>query len=226
MKTTQNLLSCIEIAPKQQAKGSVIWLHGLGADGNDFVPIVPELRLADELGLRFIFPNAEMRPVTINNGYVMRAWYDILAMDITHRADKEGINESVNQINSLIENEESKGIPSQNIILAGFSQGAVMALTAGLRSNKTLAGILALSGYLPFTEDIIGNLSASKKNIPIWMGHGIQDNIVPYQAGLTAFDTLKRSGLTISWHSYQMGHSVCAEEVRDIADWITAVTQK
>lgn len=223
MQSQNNLLSCIEINPSAQAIGTVIWLHGLGADGNDFVPIVPELHLPSSIPIRFVFPNAPLRPVTINNGYVMRAWYDITSMRIDQWIDEAGIAASVAQLNDLIEQQESVGIPSQNIILAGFSQGAVIALTAGLLCPKRLGGILALSGYFPNAEKVLANASAENRQTPIFMAHGTGDNIVPYTIGLASSDVLKRAKYPIDWHSYPMAHGVCDAEIRDIGNWVKTI---
>lgn len=221
--TNKPLLNCIEINPQTPAIGSVIWLHGLGADGNDFVPIVPELKLPATLPIRFIFPNAPMRPVTINNGYVMPAWYDIFSMAINQRIDSTGIAESVKQIEQIIAREEQRGIPSNKIVLAGFSQGSVVALTTGLGYAKKLAGILALSGYLPDADQAMASASTENKTTPIFVGHGISDTVVPQFLGLHAYDVLNRNGYPVSWHSYMMQHSVCEEEIADIGTWLQKV---
>lgn len=220
MQLQNTLLPFIEINPTTNAMGSVIWLHGLGADGSDFAPIVPELHLPHTIPLRFIFPHAPSRPVTINNGYVMPAWYDITSMGINHQIDRNGIAISVKQIMQLIEHEENLGIPSENIVLAGFSQGAVIALNAGLSATKPLAGIMALSGYLPFADEIAATTIPRNRNIPIFIAHGKEDTIVPYQAGLLTYDTLKAHALSATWHSYSMAHSVCNKEIEDIAKWL------
>jgi phospholipase/carboxylesterase len=162
-------------------------------------------------------------PITINNGYVMPAWYDVLSMTIDQRADQKGINDSIEKIMRLVEHEEKQGIASNKIVLAGFSQGAVIALTSGLRSTKPLAGLLALSGYLPFAEETIVKSLPVTRNIPIFMAHGTQDTVVPYALGQTAFDLLKKSGFAAGWQSYQMGHSVCANEISDISEWLKEV---
>lgn len=214
-------ISCIEINPKQSAIGSVIWLHGLGADGNDFVPIVPELNLGDNFPIRFIFPNAPLMPVSVNNGYVMPAWFDIYSMSIDQRIDVEGMQRSVKLLEQLIEKEIKLGTPADKIILAGFSQGAVIALTTGLQYAKKLAGIIALSGYLPFAEKLLSS-KASKDNqtTPIFIGHGTDDPIVPIVLGETIGAILKKYNYPVSWHNYSMAHSVCMEEIQDIGNWI------
>ncbi len=225
-KTQSSLLPYIETTPKINVIGSVIWLHGLGADGNDFKPIVPELNLPANLPLRFIFPHAPLQPVTINNGYVMRAWYDIVSLKIDEHADQKGIQNSVRQLERLIENEEKRGIPAEKIVLAGFSQGAVIALATGLCFTRKLAGILALSGYLPHAEQVIAKASPANQATPIFIGHGTEDTIVPFFLGHTTYETLKKHAYQVSWHSYPMPHSVCASEIKDISDWLQAVFNK
>ncbi len=217
MTSQQNLLSCIEVSPSLAPKACVIWLHGLGADGSDFEPIVPELNLPD---VRFIFPNAPLKPVTINNGYVMRAWYDITSMSIDQRIDETGIHHSVSQLTDLILHQMESGIPSEKIILAGFSQGAVIALTTGLKFEKPLGGILALSGYFPFAEQVIENANPEKRKMPIFIAHGTEDTIVPYRIGKASYEALNTHQFFVTWHSYAMGHSVCNPEIRDISDWL------
>lgn len=216
-ETQQN----IEIAPATPATKSVIWLHGLGADGSDFVSIVPELKLPTSSAVRFIFPHAPIMPVTINNGYEMRAWFDIYDLAIAKRIDEAGIAQSVKTIDSLIENEVARGIATENIILAGFSQGAVIALTAGLTYPKKLGGIMALSGYLPLADKVLQHASAANQSIPIFIAHGTEDPIVPYALGKGTYVALQQAGYPVSWHSYDMPHCVCAEEIKDISHWIS-----
>jgi phospholipase/carboxylesterase len=222
MISTNNLLSCIEMTPAAQPVGTVILLHGLGADGNDFSPLIPELELPAHIPLRFVFPNAPQQAVTINNGYIMPAWYDILSMDMNQRADLNGIAASILELEKIIAREEKLGIPAAKIILAGFSQGAVIALLTGLNFSRKLGGILAMSGYLPTPTPA---LNTANHNTPIFMAHGKQDTVVPYQAGLSSYDTLKNFGLNIHWHSYQMAHSVCEKEIRDISAWLCEIFQ-
>lgn len=216
----QNKLDYIEINPKTNAQKSVIWLHGLGADGHDFVPIVPELQLPTTLGVRFIFPHAPVMPVTLNNGYEMRAWFDIHGITPLAKIDKDGIAQSISSIQTLIAQEEARGITSENIVLAGFSQGAVIALITGLCFAKPLAGIMALSGFLPLVSDVLQNASSANAKIPILMAHGTQDMVVPYAFGKASCDALQSAGYSIDWHSYPMAHSVCAEEVNDMSQWL------
>jgi phospholipase/carboxylesterase len=223
MSAENILLPRIELNPARPAIGSVIVLHGLGADGNDFVPIVSEMHLPEDMPLRFVFPNAPLMRVTVNNGYQMSAWYDILSANIIQRTDQNGINNSVKKILQLIAHEEEQGIPADKIVLAGFSQGAVIALTTGLQVTKPLAGILALSGYLPFADQVIAQSAPFAKNIPILMAHGTQDPVVPYAMGQIAYDTLKKAGFAASWQSYPMGHSVCGDEIADISNWLKVI---
>jgi phospholipase/carboxylesterase len=217
------LLPRIEINPAAAPIGTVILLHGLGADGNDFVTIVPELKLPDDLPLRFVFPNAPLMPVTINNGYVMPAWYDVLSTNIIQRADQAGILGSVEKIMDLIAHEVQQGIAPEKIILAGFSQGAVVALTAGLHCAKPLAGMMVLSGYLPNAEQNIAKSLPVARETPIFMAHGTQDMVIPYALGQIAYDALKKAGFAASWQGYAMGHSVCNEEIRAISSWLQAI---
>lgn len=220
--TTSTPLETIEINPAIPPVASVIWLHGLGADGNDFAPIVPALSIPDTLPIRFIFPHAPMQAVTINNGYIMRAWYDIVSTEINKHADQQGIADSVSRISQLIEREIQRGIPSHKIILGGFSQGAVIALTVGLTYQHTLAGILGLSGYLPAAE-VFSQASAANKNTPVFLGHGTDDPIVPYFLGEAAHSSLSQHHYTVTWRSYTMGHSVCMEEIQDIGEWMKKI---
>lgn len=213
-------LSMIEINPELPPIASIIWLHGLGADGNDFVPIVKELNLPKELPIRFVFPHAPLRPVTLNNGYVMRAWYDILSLQLDGKIDEAGIATAVTHVENLIHHEQQMGIATDKIILAGFSQGAVIALTAGLTYAKPLAGILALSGYFPHAEKTLTNKSIANEKIPIFLAHGTEDAVVPYFLGQHALGLLTREKYPVEWKSYRMGHTVCAEEIIDIKQWL------
>jgi len=223
----QQSLSCIEINPTNlPPKKSIIWLHGLGADGSDFVPIVSELGLPASLGIRFVFPNAPIMPVTINQGYEMRAWFDIYGLSIAAKIDTAGIALSISQLELLIQHEESQGIETTNIILAGFSQGAVVALMTGLCYPKPLGGIMALSGYLPLADETLKKASAANRDIPIFIAHGTEDTIVPYTLGKATYAALMQAGYPASWHSYPMPHSVCADEVNDISQWIQSIKNK
>jgi phospholipase/carboxylesterase len=215
----------VETAPSPTA--SVIWLHGLGADGHDFVPIVreivPRLTLPPQTGIRFIFPHAPKQAVTINGGYVMRAWYDVISTDLRQRQDRDGILGSYHHLLRLIENEIANGIAANRIVLAGFSQGGAIALYTALRFSKPLAGVLALSTYVPLAESTEEERTQQNQAVPIMMAHGDSDPILPYQAGAESRDLLEKLGYSVSWHSYPMEHSVCAEEVADIAVWLSEV---
>lgn len=217
-------LSTINIAPTSTHHYSVIWLHGLGADGHDFESIVPSLHLEAEANIHFIFPNAPIMPVTINNGMKMRAWYDIL--DLTpenHAVDTQGIYRSAELVGQLIEIEREKGILPQNIMLAGFSQGGAIALHVGLRYPEKLAGILALSTYMPTVETLASEGSSAGKSTPIFMGHGILDAVIAIEAAKSTHDKLSVLGYSIQWHDYLMEHSVCAEEIGHISDFMDAI---
>jgi phospholipase/carboxylesterase len=220
MTSEQQLLSCIEVNPKVPATHSIIWMHGLGADANDFVPIVDELRLPDTLGVRFVFPNAPVMPITINSGYEMRAWYDIAGADLHGNIDQAGIRESATAVQALIQQELDRGIPSNHIILAGFSQGAAMALTVGLCYPKKLGGILALSGYLPLMDEVLIHASEANRQTPIFIGHGKEDFLVPHALSEAVYVALKDAHYQVGMHSYPMQHTVCLEEVRDIGEWL------
>ncbi len=207
------------IEAKNEHKASVIWLHGLGADGHDFESIVPELNLSSDLGIRFIFPNAPIRPVTINGGMSMRAWYDVKTPNLREIEDIESITESHELITQYINAEIEKGIPANKIILAGFSQGGAIALHTGLRYPDSLAGLLALSTYLP-VSDQLENEASKHKNIPIMMAHGIVDPVIPVDHGRTSCQMLKDHGYNVEWHEYMMQHAVCLEEIHAIAAWL------
>lgn len=202
---------------------SVIWLHGLGADGHDFEPIVPELRLPEELGIRFIFPNAPIRPVTINGGMAMRAWYDVKSPNLREQEDEVSIIESSNLINQYINAEIESGIASDKIILAGFSQGGAIALHAGLRFKTKLAGLLALSTYLPLPSLLSNEASSINKDTFIMMAHGIADPVIPVEQGRISKQTLEEHGYTVEWNEYMMQHAVCMEEISTIGTWIKRV---
>jgi len=221
-----NLLEAVEIQTGKNPEASVIWMHGLGADGNDFVPIVNELDLSGAPAVRFVFPHAPMRAVTINNGYVMRAWYDVSFADLagnTRRADESGVRESQAQIEALVAREDARGIPAGRVILAGFSQGGAIALQTGLRHAEKLAGIMALSTYLPLAETLPAEASAANRQTPIFMAHGTFDPVVPYAMGAGSMTYLTGLGYRIEWHEYTMQHSVCPEEIEDVAAWLRNV---
>ena len=205
---------------EKAADTAVIWLHGLGADGNDFVPIVPELGLAPNLAIRFIFPHAPMQAVTINNGYVMRAWYDIFSLDRSAPQDKAGIERNAALVLQLVEEQHAQGIPYERIFLAGFSQGCAMALHIALRLPHKLAGIIGLSGYLPLHEDFATERSEANIETPIFLAHGSMDPVVPFAFGQHSYEFLKAQGFKVSWHSYPMQHQVCMEEIVTIGGYI------
>jgi phospholipase/carboxylesterase len=216
-------LETIQIETGPNPTVSVIWMHGLGADGHDFVPIVRELDLAGCPAIRFVFPHAPMMPVTINNGYVMRAWYDILGVDIARREDEAGLRKSQAMIERLIEQEKARGIPANRIILAGFSQGCAMTLQTGLRYPEKLAGLLCLSGYLPLHTTVMAERHAANNDTPIFLAHGRGDPVIPIVRAEQSRDILNSLGYAIEWHEYMMPHSVCAEEIDDISAWLKRV---
>ncbi len=219
-------LETIEIETGKNPAASVIWMHGLGADGNDFVPIVQELALTAAPTIRFVFPHAPMRPVTINNGFVMRAWYDVSFGDLegkSRKADEQGVRDSGAQIGALIGRETERGVAAANVVLAGFSQGGAIALQAGLRYPEKIAGIMALSTYLPLAAVLPQEASPANRKTPIFMAHGVYDPVVPQLMGTTSRTALAGLGYKVEWHEYPMEHSVCAEEVRDIAAWLKKV---
>jgi phospholipase/carboxylesterase len=220
------LLPRIELESAPNPVAAVIWLHGLGADGNDFAGIVPELDLSACPPIRFVFPHAPAIPVTINGGYVMPAWYDILGANLVDRQDAAGIRASERAIVALIEHEVARGIPYQNIVLAGFSQGCAMVLHTGLRLPHTLAGIMALSGYLPLADRFASERHSANAKTPIFMAHGTQDPVVVLQRGEDSRDALAALGHPVQWHSYPMPHSVHPRELVDIAAFLTRVLGK
>ena len=211
------LLENIEIETAPNPQFAIIWLHGLGADGNDFVPIVRELDLAGLPGIRFIFPHAKTMPVTINGGYVMRAWYDITGAELTRREDEGGLRASQRDVEALIVREKARGIPASRIILAGFSQGCAMTLQTGLRHPEKLAGMLCLSGYLPLAPVTAAERTEANLQTPIFMAHGRQDHVVPFLRAEQSRDALQALGYQVEWHAYQMQHSLCLEDAVDAA---------
>jgi phospholipase/carboxylesterase len=213
-------LPTIEVETAPHPKFAVLWLHGLGADGSDFVPIIDELGLPSSLAVRFIFPHAPMIPVTCNGGYVMRAWYDIEFLDGSRRADVAGIRASCRAVRGLIGRENERGIPTRNIVLAGFSQGGAVAYTAGLTHPDSLAGIVALSTYIPSPETLLAEFSEANRRTPIFAAHGVDDDIVPLALGVAARDLLQANDCAVEWHAYRMPHSVCAEEIAAIGRWL------
>jgi phospholipase/carboxylesterase len=217
------VLETHEIETALNPEVSIIWLHGLGADGFDFAPIVPELIRNTWPAIRFIFPHAPERAVTINNGYRMRAWYDIVSSDFNQRADEIGVRESMAQVDALIARENQRGIANDRIFLVGFSQGGAIALANGVRRESPLAGIAALSTYLPMVDKTAVEMTTAAKTTPIFFGHGSADPVVLMAYGKTSRDTLNALGFNTQWHDYPMQHSVCAEEIRDFADWLQPI---
>lgn len=211
----------VEVSTGENPIGSVIWLHGLGADGHDFEPIVPELRLPADVPLRFVFPHAPVRPVTVNGGMEMRAWYDILSLDTEGRADAAGIIESTGIVEALIDQEIARGMPAEKIVVAGFSQGGVVAINTMLTTGHALAGLMALSTYLALPAAIEN--PASRKDLPIFMAHGSFDPVLPMQWGRSAADALTESGYSPVWRDYPMAHAVCPQEIADIRSWLLEV---
>jgi phospholipase/carboxylesterase len=215
------LPECVEVTTGEQPVGSVIWLHGLGADGHDFEPIVPELRLPDDLPLRFVFPHAPVRPVTINGGMAMRAWYDIISLDADGRADADGVRESTAILEALIARESERGIEPGSIVIAGFSMGGAVAINTALTTQHRLAGLMALSTYLPLPGELDG--TTGSRDLPVFMAHGTLDPMLPVQLGKMSAERLTAAGFTIEWHEYTMPHAVCPEEIRDIRAWLLRV---
>jgi phospholipase/carboxylesterase len=217
------LLSNIEIESAPNPSVAIIWMHGLGADGNDFVPMVKELDLAGLPGIRFVFPHAQAIPVTINGGYVMRAWYDIRENDLVRREDEGGLRSSQKQVEALIAREIARGIPADRIILAGFSQGCAMTLQTGLRYPGKLAGLMCLSGYVPLADKVSNERTAESITTPIFMVHGRADPVIPIARAEQSRDLLKALGYQVEWHEYMMQHSLCAEEIDHISAWLKRV---
>ena len=216
-----HLLPAIEVATNANPQFAVIWMHGLGADGSDFEPVVPELGLADAPGVRFIFPHAPEIAVTCNGGYVMPAWYDIITLDAHSRTvDEAGILHSRAAIRRLIARENQRGIPCERIFLAGFSQGGAVAYTTALTHPEKLAGLMALSTYIPSQKLLTDELSEANRNIAIFAAHGTQDDVVAPLLGKAARDFLRQNSFAVDWHEYPMPHSVCIEEIRDIGRWL------
>ncbi len=218
------LLPAVEIETGARPECAVIWLHGLGADGHDFEPIVDALDLGGLPDIRFVFPHAPTRPVTINGGYVMRAWYDIVSPDFSQRReDAQGVHESAGQIEALIARENARGIPDARIVLAGFSQGGAIALHAGLRHRQRLAGILALSTYVPLADTLAAEAHAANREVPIFMAHGHGDTVIPYEFAQASASLLQAQGYPLAWHPYFCEHTIALEALRDIAGWLREV---
>jgi phospholipase/carboxylesterase len=214
------VLPCVEVAPPGPARATVLFLHGLGADGHDFEPVVPLLGLPRHHGVRFVFPHAPSRPVTVNGGMVMPAWYDIRGLDLGQNPDAHGIESSSRLIRTLLEREVERGIPSERIVLAGFSQGGAMALQVGLTHPRRLSGLLGLSCYVPLPDRVRGEEAQANRSTPIFMGHGTDDDIVPVLRGETSRAFLESAGYVVDWRTYVMAHQVDAQEIVDVGEWI------
>ena len=213
------LLDCVELEPQGQARSSVIWLHGLGADGHDFEPIVPELGLDPELAVRFVFPHAPRIPVTLNGGMVMPAWYDITSLDLKRRHDADGVARSVAAVEALIEREVERGVPKDRIVLAGFSQGGAIALYAALTHTERLAGVVALSTYLVLPEQLGEARHEANHALPVFQAHGNSDPMVVFERGEAAHEQLVEWGHPVDWNVYGMMHQVCLEEIQALGSW-------
>jgi phospholipase/carboxylesterase len=220
---TPELLPCIELETGAHPTAAVIWLHGLGADGNDFVPLVEELPLPAGLDVRFVFPHAPVRPVTINAGFPMRAWYDITGVDLANRADMDGVRSSQAQVHALVEREIARGVPPARLVLAGFSQGGAIALYAGLRHQQRLAGIVALSTYLVGPAEFREEASPANRDVPIFMAHGTADPVVRLEWGEAARQALAGQGYAVEWHTYRMQHAVVWEEIAAVGRFLSGV---
>ena len=217
----EELLEALEVESAPSPGAAVIWMHGLGADGYDFVDIPPALRLPPALAVRFVFPHAPMQPVTLNGGMVMRAWYDVRHDGGARREDEPGVRASQGHIEALIAREKARGVPAARLVLAGFSQGGAMALHTGLRHAERLAGILALSCFLPLAARLAAEASAATRAVPIFLAHGTQDPLIPLARARHAHEVLTGLGYPVEWHEYPMPHSVCDAEIRDIGAWLT-----
>ena len=218
-----SLLQTIEKETGANPTVAIIWMHGLGADANDFVPMLTELDLRGLPPIRFIFPNADTMPVTVNGGYVMRSWYDIVATDLTRREDEGGLRASQLQVEALIAREKARGIAADKIILAGFSQGSAMTLQTGLRQKEKLAGMMCLSGYLPIVPQATTEFTKESLATPVFMAHGRMDPVVPFARAEESRKVVEALGYQVEWHAYPMQHTLCLEEVQDIAKWIRKV---
>lgn len=217
------LLPAVEIEPERPADAAVILMHGLGADGHDFETLVFELKLPPGSAIRWVFPHAPIRPVTLNGGMPMRAWFDIVGLDRRSEEDEAGIRESGEGVRALVGREKERGIPAERIVLAGFSQGGAMALHTALRETERLAGVLALSTYLPLAGTLEAEAHPANAAVPLFMAHGTADPIVPLTLGESSRNRLRSLGHEVDWHTYPMPHSVCAEEVADVREWLLGV---
>ncbi len=213
-------LECVEIETAPKPRHAVIWLHGLGADGHDFEPIVPQLVRPEWPALRFVFPHAPIRPISLNGGLPMRAWYDIAGFDLSQKQDEAGIRASLAEVAKLVAREVGRGVPASNLVLTGFSQGGAIALAAGVRHAQTLAAIVALSTYLPIADMTAGERGEANAATPIFMGHGAFDPVVPQYLGERSRDQLREWGYRVDWHSYPMAHQVCPQEIDELAEFL------
>jgi phospholipase/carboxylesterase len=216
-------LATIELHPDAEPVATVIVLHGLGADGTDFLPMCDELDLSALGPVRYVMPRAPVRPVTINGGYRMRAWYDILGPDLVRREDEAGLRESVQLVHALLDREAARGVPPGRTVLAGFSQGCAITLLAGLRYGQRLAGLAGMSGYLPLAETTAGERHGANADVPVFLAHGRSDGVVPLARGTAAREALQRLGHDVDWHDYPMEHSVCIEEIGALNQWLLRV---
>ena len=216
-------LETIEIETGDQPRATILLMHGLGADGRDFVPVAEQLDLLPVGPVRFVFPSAPMVPVSINNGYVMPAWYDILGTDLVKREDEAGLRHSQASIEALISREKERGIPANRIVVAGFSQGCAMALMVGLRHAERLAGIVGMSGYLPLAALTSAERSTANQDVPIFLGHGTRDGVVTLARATASRDALTALGYSVDWHAYPMEHSVCPQEIADLEQWLCRI---
>ncbi|MGH9464470.1 MAG: alpha/beta hydrolase [Thermoanaerobaculia bacterium] len=218
------LLRCVEVEPRRPAEAAVIWLHGLGADGYDFEPIVPQLSLSHDHAVRFVFPHAPRIPVTINAGLIMPAWYDIASFE-PQGQDERGIRRSDRQVRALLAREIERGVPAAKIVLAGFSQGGAIALFTGLRHGERLAGLMALSTYLPLPEQVAAEAAPANRDVPVFQAHGLYDPLVPLALGRATRDWLAERGYPGEWHEYPIQHQVCLEEIEEIGAWLARVLE-
>jgi phospholipase/carboxylesterase len=216
-------LEAIEVETAPDPRAGVIWLHGLGADGYDFLPVVDEMDLAGAPPIRFVFPHAPVRAVTINNGMRMRAWYDVYGLEGVRREDEAGVRASQRAVEALIEREKSRGIPEGRLVLAGFSQGGAIALQTALRHPEPLPGVLALSTYLPLAASVQAEATDAGRASPIFMAHGTDDPLIPVERGRLSRDALVKLGCRVAWHEYPMPHAVCDAEIRDVATWLRSI---
>ena len=216
-------MQTLELNPGAEPKATVIILHGLGADGTDFLPMADELDLDPVGPVRYLFPRAPVRPVTINGGNKMRAWYDILGMDLVRREDEAGLRESMRLVHQLIDNEVARGVPARRIVLGGFSQGCAITIGAGLRYPARLAGLAALSGYVPLADSTAAERNPANRDTPVFQAHGRNDGVIPVARGAVGRDLLLSMGQPVEWHEYPMEHSVCMEEVQALQQWLRRV---